>query len=48
MNGTKLLLVTNIFINHLNGEHTLNIVLERFDITYSVITKMELLGFPKS
>lgn len=45
MNGTKLLLDTNIILYLLNGDKTLSDFLEGKQLYTSVITEMELLSF---
>lgn len=46
MNGTKLLLDSNIALYLLGGDNVLASLLEQREVYVSVITEMELLGYP--
>lgn len=46
MNGTKLLLDTNIALYFLGGDKILADLLDQREIYLSVITEMEMLGYP--
>ena len=46
MNGTKIFLDTNIVLYLLNGDEVLASFLNNKQIYISVITELELLGFP--
>lgn len=47
MNGTSLLVETNIVIYHLNGDKTIESLLEGKAVLLSFISKIELLSFKK-
>ncbi len=46
MNGTKLLLDTNIALYFLGGDTVLATLLDQREVFLSVITEMEMLGYP--
>lgn len=46
MNGTKILLDTNIALYFLGGDATLATVLDQKEVFISVISEMEMLGYP--
>jgi len=47
MNGTKLLVDTNILLYYLNGDKTLEKILDKKQLYVSVISELELLSFSK-
>ncbi len=46
MNGTKILLDTNIALYFLGGDTTLAAVIDQKEVYISVISEMEMLGYP--
>ena len=46
MNGTKLLVDTNIALYFLGGDSVLGTLLDQREVYLSVITEMEMLGYP--
>ena len=47
MSGTKLLLDTNIVLYYLGGDTVLASLLDQREVFHSLITEMEMLGYPR-